>query len=286
MRAFFAALSVAILLANPADGASSACGKIISMAPSVTETLYSLGLGENVVGVTPFCERPKEATTKAKVGGYFDVNYEAVIALRPTLVIVHEGRGDQEARLTRLGVKTLAVDQSSVSGIIGSIEKIGELCGVENNTATLLSGLRGRMEAVRSKIGGAVKPRVLVAVGRNIGAASVMNVYIAGKGSYYDDIIRLAGGVNAYDGTAVATPMVSAEGIISLKPDYVIELIPPLNGKVPDTATAEKDWTALSSFGKGFKARVITGSHTVVPGPAFTLLLEDMARLIHPEIAW
>lgn len=287
MRLALAAAMIAALVCVPsANGAETPCGRLISMAPSITETLYALGLGGNVVGVTTFCQRPKEAVSKPKVGGYFDVNYEAALSLRPTLVVIHGGRGDQEERLKRLGVKTISVDHTSVSGIIGSIETIGGLCGVDENAKRLVDGLRQRMDKIRAKVSGARRPRVLVAVGRNIGSTSVAEAYIAGKKSYYDDLIALAGGVNAYEGLAVATPMVSAEGIISLKPDYVIELIPPLNGKAPDASTAEKDWAKLSAMGGGFAARAIIGAHTVIPGPDFAVLLEEMAKIIHPEIAW
>lgn len=276
----------ALIFSKPASGAGAQCGRLISMAPSITETLYALGLGANVVGVTTFCQRPKEAASKPKVGGYFDVNYEAALSLRPTLVVIHRGRGDQEERLKRLGVKTISVDHTSVSGIIGSIETVGSLCGVDESAKRLVNSLRQRMEKIRAKVSGSRRPRVIVAVGRNIGSASVAEAYIAGKKSYYDDLITLAGGVNAYEGLAVATPMVSAEGIISLKPDYVIELIPPLDGKAPDPSAAEKDWDKLSAMGGGFKTRVIIGGHTVIPGPDFAVLLEEMARIIHPEIVW
>jgi iron complex transport system substrate-binding protein len=279
-------LAAAQILAQPASGTQTPCGRMISMAPSITETLYALGLGANVVGVTTFCERPKEAASKPKVGGYFDVNYEAALALRPTLVVIHGGRGDQEERFKRLGVKAVSVDHTSVNGIIGSIKTVGSLCGVDENAKRLVNNLRERMDKIRAKVNGAAKPRVLVAVGRNIGSTSVAEAYIAGKKSYYDDLITLAGGFNAYEGVAVATPMVSAEGIIWLKPDYVIELIPPLDGKAPDPLAAEKDWAKLSAMGGGFKTRVIVGGHTVIPGPDFVALLEEMAKIIHPEIAW
>jgi len=287
MRLALAVSVIAALICVPfASEAQTPCGRLISMAPSITETLYALGLGANVVGVTTFCQRPKEAASKPKVGGYFDVNYEAALSLRPTLVVIHSGRGDQEERLKRLGVKTLSVDHASVTGIIGSIETIGSLCGVDENAKRLVNGLRQRMDKIRAKVNGARRPRVLVAVGRNLGSTSVAEAYIAGKKSYYDDLITIAGGVNAYEGLAVATPMVSAEGIICLKPDYVIELIPPLNGKEPDPSAAEKDWDKLSAMGGGFKVRAIIGAHTVIPGPDFAVLLEQMAKIIHPEIVW
>ena len=109
--------------------------RIISLAPSITEVLFTLNLDDRVVGVTRYCDYPPEALAKDKVGGYFDVNYEAVLALEPDVVIHLTEHEDAQRRLQDLGIETLAVNHSRVKGILQSITTIGDRCGAKEKGA-------------------------------------------------------------------------------------------------------------------------------------------------------
>ena len=246
-----------------------------------------LGLEDKVVGVTRYCIYPPAARKKAKVGGYYDPNYEAVIAQNPDLIIMlpeHEGpRRD----LGRLGLDILVVDHRNIAGILDSITAIGRACGKEQAAAAAVRDLRARMEHIRSRTRGVARTRVMVSVGRNMGSGKIEDVYITGRSGFYNGLIQLAGGVNAYDGDA-AYPTVSEEGIIRINPEVIIDMVPDLEEKVLDRNMVLKEWQTLARVDavRNNRVYVFGQDFTVVPGPRFIRILEEMARVIHPEAAW
>src|SRR5258707_1060445 len=100
------------------SGAPSGAARIVSLAPSITETLFELGLGDRVVGVTRYCTFPPEARTKPQVGGYYDPNFEAVTAARPDLVITLTEHHEVRNELGKLGLAFVTVDHTTVPGIL------------------------------------------------------------------------------------------------------------------------------------------------------------------------
>jgi iron complex transport system substrate-binding protein len=260
----------------------SGCRRIVSLAPSVTEILFELGLGDRLVGVTRYCRYPPEAQTKARVGGYVDPNYEGIVRLRPDLVIlltVHTAAGE---RLRHLGFATLTVDHTRIAGILTSIMTIGNACGAGKKAEALAGGISARMERIRNAAKGAGPPRVLISVDRTTDALS--SVYIAGKNTCYDEMISIAGGVNAYAGAA-AYPAVSAEGILQMDPQVIIDLVPSLDGRKKTREKALTQWNMLAGVEAVTAGRVFIfeQDYAVIPGPRLIILLEDMARAIHPE---
>jgi len=129
---------------------------------------------------------------------------------------------------------------------------------------------------------------VLVSVGRNAGTGAMGPVYVAGPKTYYDELVALAGGENAYRGAAIAYPELSSEGIIRLDPDIIIDIIPDLSQRGVSEQAALGDWKALwdARAVKRGRVHLIAADYAAVPGPRFIRTLEDMARLIHPEVSW
>jgi len=261
--------------------------RIVSMSPSITEILFMLELGKNVVGVTHFCTYPPEARSKPIIGGYSDPNYEAVVALHPDLIIMLTEHAEPLRNLEKLGLKTLVVDHRNIDAILNSITAIGLSCGREREALTAVGGLRARMERIRRVIGGLVRPRVMVTVGRNMGSGRIEDVYINGHGGFYSELITLAGGVNAYTGD-VSYPSFSEEGIMRINPAIIIDMVPDLGARALDKDTVIRQWRNLSRVNAVRNSRVYVfgQDYTVIPGPRFIDLLEEMARAIHPEATW
>ncbi|MDI9431955.1 MAG: ABC transporter substrate-binding protein [Planctomycetota bacterium] len=258
--------------------------RIVSLAPSITESLFALGLGDRVVGVTSFCDYPPEALAKSKVGGYYDLNYEAIVALEPDLVVClpeHEGR---LADLDRLNLPHLTVDHRRVEAILESLATLGRVCGVEERAEELVKDIRGCIAAVQNRTIDQSRPRVLLCVGRNMGSAAIDDVYIAGRGGFYDEMIVLAGGINAYEGQ-LDFPVVTGEGLLRLQPDVIIDMVPDLQEKGLSKADVLKQWSVLADLPAVRQRRVFlfTEDFVVVPGPRFIQILEKMAAMIHPE---
>jgi len=280
--------ALALLFLLPAGAGAAPPARIVSLAPSVTEFLFALGAGDRVVGVTRYCAFPPEAGALPKVGGYLDPNYEAIVSLRPDLVILMKTHEEARARLVSLGIRALAVDHDSVSGILESVPAIAAAIGTPGAGKALAEELSARVERVRRKAAGGARPRVMMVVGRNLASEVLSDVYISGRDGYYDQLLSLAGGENAYRDSTLAFPAVSAEGMLRLDPDFVFEVIPGIAGKPGELARARSRWTGFAGLRAGREGRafVFGEGYAVVPGPRFVLLLEEMARALHPGVRW
>ncbi len=267
------------------DRAHEPYSRIVSLAPSITETLFALGLGDRVVGVTRFCTWPREAAEKQTVGGYLDPNYEMMASLRPDLVLLLPEHEAVRAYLDQLGIHHETVHNRTVEEIMATIGTIGDICGVEARADSLLADVEERMAAIREGSQGQKRPRVLVSIGRTLGTGTLTDVYVSGSGTYYDELITLAGGGNAYSGDDIAYPILSAEGLLHLNPDIIFDLIPDFDKKGYDRKAILDEWRGIGNVNAVRDSAVflLTGDYTVIPGPRFILLLEDMATIIRVE---
>ncbi|MDH7499199.1 MAG: helical backbone metal receptor [candidate division NC10 bacterium] len=259
--------------------------RIVSLAPSVTEVLFALNLGDRVVGVTHHCRYPSAVLSKEKVGDYYHPDYEAILSLRPDLVILLPEHEEAERYLSSLGVKTLRVNHFTIPGILDSILRIGQICGTGAGEQ-VVGDIRRRMETIRSKTAQGDPPRVMVSLGRNMGPGIIKDAYICGHDGFYSQMIELAGGKNAYPGGGLKFPTLSAEGIIRLNPQVILEIVPDLTESGWREEEILRQWAQLKGVDAVVNHRVHVLSHdyAVVPGPRFILILEEMARRIHPEV--
>ncbi len=290
-RSMFAILAVAVLLAclvnyllrkaDSRDAVRPAGNptRIVSLSPSITEILFALELGDRVVGVTRYCTYPPDAQNRALVGGYFDPNYEAILALRPDLVLTRKDHTDAIKHLRGLDVPIATVNHRDLAGVIESVSVIGVACGAEDKARDLRAGLQRRLDTP-AETGTPV--RTLICIGRKMGEGTVRDVTITGADGYYDRILAAAGGTNAYTGTAVPFPVVSAEGILTMNPDVIVELAPGLasQGLTPDSV--RHDWDELPELRahRNGRIHVLTNDYTVIPGPRFVHLLDDLAGIL------
>jgi iron complex transport system substrate-binding protein len=270
-----ALLAAALLLAGCRDSSHlRKCEKnsgfrVIAMAPSTAEILYALGLSNEVVGVSRFTAYPPDVTNKPTVGGLYDPNWEMIVALQPTLVIGLNTQKEIEAQLKQLGIGFLGVSHEHVSEIMQSILTIGEACGAEEKARQLFQGLELTSSGLAVSSNG-WRPKVLVCVGHD---DAMTRLYVAAKDTFYDELIRLAGGVNACTETAQKYPEISPEGLAVMNPDLVIDIFPN-----PGSRLSLDDF---SNAWKPYRAIPMTNSYAFTPGPRFTLLLEDFAKAIH-----
>jgi iron complex transport system substrate-binding protein len=264
------------------------CRRIVSLSPSTTEILFALGLGDRVVGVTRFCNYPPEARRLRRVGGYLDPNYEAIASLAPDLVILLPEQDRARRFLDELGLGHITVDNKTVGDILGTIELVGTVCGAGGAARALVDSIEGRLTLIRDKTRALPHPRVLVAVERTVEGGTLREVYVAGIGTHYDELIRAAGGVNAYDRRRIDYPMLTAEGIIQCNPEIIIDVRPLLAADSLRIAGAVREWETVSAVDavKNGRIRVLTGDYAVIPGPRFIELLGELARTIHPELDW
>lgn len=262
--------------------------KIISLSPSITETLFALKLGDKIIGRTRFCKYPKEALNISEVGGYLDLNYERIVALNPDLIILLPEHEKAKQYFIELNIPFLEVNNKTIEDILQTILTIGRCCGIEENSKILFDSLNSQMKSIQLISAELKKPTTLISIGREIGVGSIKDMYVAGANTYFDELINLAGGQNIIEDGSISYPTISAEGLIHLNPEVIIDLINPTFTNNLSKQFILKDWKALPKLSAVTNNRVIilNSNYISIPGPRFILLLKDLAKSIHPEVEW
>ncbi len=249
--------------------------RIISLAPSITEILYALDLGDQVIGVTRYCEYPKTAQAKEKIGGFYDMNYEKILSLKPDLIIMLKSHAKIAQDLKKFALPIQTADHHSIAGIIDSILQIGSICGKKEKAEQLVQSIQTEMDRIADEKNIEYKPKILIVVGREIGLGQVRDSYIAGQDEFYDEMIQIAGGQNAYTGN-LPYPMISLEGILTLKPDIILEFIP----HKAEIQKAEADWQKHKNILGNVPVIILNDDYIFIPGPRFILTLKKIKEII------
>jgi len=255
------------------------------MAPSLTETLFALDLGERVVGVTPYCDYPPEAASRPRVGAYLDPNYEAIVALTPDLVVLMQDQSDVETRLRQLGVRTLRVDQGDLEGILESIEEIARACGIAPRGRSLALDMRARLREISQRTARLEPLRTLVVIDRDLGAGTLATVWAAGQGTFYQKLLEMAGGTNACPEGTTVYPVLSREGLFHLDPEVILEIVPDIEARGLTPEMLRAGWSPLTELQAVRDDRVHLLHHDfmVIPGPRIAMAVEAIARVLHPQ---
>ncbi len=260
--------------------------RIVSTAPSVTEMLYALGLGERVVGVTTFCRYPPEAAAKPKIGDYLRPNLEAIVALKPDLVVM-EATGIRRAeRLPALKLNVLEVDDGTLAGIYESLRRIGAAAGVPERAAALRSNMQAALEDLRRRTRGLAPRRLLFVAGRT--PARLEDLIVVGRGSYLNELIEIAGARNAFADVGAPYLKVSLEQVLARNPEVIVDM-----GEMAQTAGASDEqkravvtlWERQPALAAVRERRVfaVASDIFVVPGPRVVEAARALARMVHPE---
>ena len=253
--------------------------RLVSLAPSNTEILFALGLGDKVVGVTDFCDYPEEAKAIEQVGTYFEPNIEIIFSLSPDLVLAITSLPEVIAKLEELGVPALILDPSDLEGILADIQLVGQATGAETEAEALVSELRGRIAVVTEKAGEA-KERVRVFC--EIDATDPSKPWASGPGSFMDAMIRLSGGTNVAADADSPWPQLSAEEIIAKDPEIII-LADSKYGVTAESVRERPGWDVITAVKEG-AIYDIDDDLISRPGPRIVDGLETVAKIIHPEL--
>jgi len=252
--------------------------RIVSLAPNITEILYALGLGDRVVGVTEFSNYPEEAKEKPRVGTYVASNIEKIISLRPDLIIGTFGGTRKETvfRLEEFGYSVYVTKAENMEEVLVMIEKIGMITDTEHKAAPLVAGLRRRIKAVVDGVENAPRPLIFF----QINAKPLMTV---GAGSFHDEVISLAGGVNLAGHARARYPQYSIEDVVQRGPDYI--LISTMNraGLFEQQKDQWMRWADIPAV-RNHRILFIDSDLIDRASPRIVDGLEEMVRLIHPEI--
>ena len=273
-RIFHILLLTALLNATPPQ-------RIVSTAPSITELLYALGLGDRVVGVTKYCRYPVEAQSKPKIGSYTSPNLEAIAALRPDLVVTQTNPIHLTESLARLHLKTLEITQDSIAAIYKSIREIGVATATEPRAAELTKSIEAGLAKVRTK----PHVRMMFVIGRS--PNRLEGLVVVGRASYLNEVIAIGGGINVFEDAVAGYPKVSLEEVMARNPEVIIDM-----GDMSDTVGVTEEhkravvalWNRVPNLAAVKQHRVfaVASDIYVVPGPRVVDAAQKFAEMLRP----
>jgi len=277
-------LAAAALLCGPL--CAQAPKRIVSTAPSITELLYALGLGDRIVGVDRFSRYPPEALQKPRIGDYVNPNLETIASLRPDLVIISVNPVKLAERLGVLRLKVLEIDQDGLAKLYDSFRVVGQATGAAAQADKLAATVREQLDAVRMRAAPLKKTRMMFVVGRTPNRLD--GLIVVGQASYLNEIIALAGGENVFRDAVAPYPGVSLEEVLARNPDVIVDM-----GDMADTVgvtDAHKRevtslWERLSSVAavKQHRVYAVASDIYVQPGPRVVDAAKAFLEMLHPE---
>jgi iron complex transport system substrate-binding protein len=250
--------------------------RIVSLAPSITETLYALGVQNRLVGDTDYCDYPPDAQKKKKVGGIINPNLEEIAALHPDLVLVTKeiNRLETVRALEALGIPAYATHARNVDDILSTTQKLADLLGVPEAGQSLAADLQARLAALHARLESLPPSRVLFIVWTR-------PLISVGKNTFIADALRKADAASIVDATQ-DWPQMNLEEVVRLQPEYLV-----FSASHPDSAA--RDFEAVSVL-PGWELLDAVHNHRFAvisdavnrPAPRIVSAIEDLARQLHP----
>ena len=256
--------------------------RVISLSPNMTEILFAVGAGQQVVGVTDFCTYPAgELTDMTRIGAYLNPDVERMFALQPDLVVLLPSQAGLRERLEAAHIPTLTVANESLDEVLDSIDALGKATGHDEEARQLRAELEADLDRVRQAAAGSEPTPTLVVIGR--GSGDMAGIFGVGPGTFLDEVIRVAGGRNVLAKAVSLYPQVPLEEVIRLAPQVIIEVVVPPSALEPDQVIAA--WNDLDSIPavQDGRVHVLTEDHLLIPGPRAVRTAQQLHPLLHPE---
>jgi iron complex transport system substrate-binding protein len=253
--------------------------RVVSLAPSLTEVAYAVGAGDRLVAVTDNCDFPPEVAGKPRIGGIYNPNFEAILSARPDLVLATtEGNREEHLRrLLALGLAVYVVKPVDLPSVLDAIGRVGRVLAQTAETERLVAALRRDADGVARSVDGARRPRVLYVVWGS-------PLIVPGRDTLLTDLIRRAGGESVSGEEPQDYPRFSMEEALARRPERIV-----LGGHGRRSVEEHlRLWPQLRLLAAAREGRVgvVDGDLTHRPGPRVIEALRELARLIHPEVAW
>ena len=247
--------------------------RVICLMPSVTDTVYALGAGDDVVGISDFTKYPAAALSKPSVGNLITPSIETILSLHPDLVIGVQPMGPMEAtdQLERIGIPIFLVSPHGIAGIFHSVETIGQALNRPQQADALIHNLQQRVEAVKARTRHFPAPRVFMPVWYD-------PITTIGKHAFITEIIDAAGGHSITDDLSTEWPEVSLEVVLSRAPDALLLV---RGGKTTmEVLESRPGWNSLAAI-RSHRVYYVD-DRINFPSPVAIDALEDLAKQFHP----
>jgi len=268
---------------GPERSAPQVARRIVSLVPSVTEMLFAVGAGPQVVGVSTYDDFPPETKTLPRVGALLDPDTERIFSLRPDLVIIYGSQSELESQFARAGIRVYAYRHAGVGNVMQTIRDVARLAGRTADGDRVVRELASQLDAVRMRVRGRPRPRTMLVIGRDAGA--LRGVYVSGGVGFLHELLDIAGGDDLFADITRESVQPSNETMIARAPDAIIELRP---GEQPAAATLQKEravWNLLASVPavRSNRVHLLYGDYLLSAGPRLGRAAETLARVLHPD---
>jgi len=260
---------------------AGAVQRLISLVPAVTEILFAVGAGNDVVGVSSYDRYPPEALTKTKVGALVDPDFERILSLRPSLVVVYGTQTDLIARLERARVQIYKYELSGLPNVTATIRSLSDRIGRADAGRVLAARIEGELAAIRQSVAGRPKPKAVLIFGREAG--TLRGIYASGGIGFMHDMLEAAGGEDIFADVKRQSLQATTEMLLARGPDVIIEAYPS-EGWPADRIARERDvWRGLLSLPavKNGRVHVLSDDRLSVPGPRIVDGVKLLVSVLH-----
>lgn len=283
-----AVVGIALLVSSPwsvgrakLEARHRAPSRIVSVIPAVTEMLFAMGAGPQLVGVGSYDHFPAEADRLPKVGALLDPDFEKILSLHPDLVVVYGTQTDFIARLQRASIPIFRYEHAGLADITSTIRRLGDAVGRTKNAEAVASGIERDLDAIRERVKDLPKVSTLLVFGREPG--SLRGIYASGGVGFLHDLLVVAGGTDAFGDVKKQSVVISSEQVLARAPAAIIELY--------DQSTTDEKLAAERAVWKQLPAvpavrnnqlYLLRGDFLTVPGPRIAQAARLMADALHP----
>jgi iron complex transport system substrate-binding protein len=257
--------------------------RVVSLVPALTEILFAVGAGSQVVGVSSYDDFPPEVQSRPRVGALLDPDVERILSLKPDLVLVYGSQTDLERQFARAGIGIYKYRHAGIANVLQTIRDLAAISGHKDEGDRVTSKLQSQLDGIRARVRGRARPRTMLVMGRD--AMALRGVYVSGGVGFLHELLDVAGAENVFADVKREGVQPSNETMLVRAPQVIIELHAG-DEPAPDILQKERSvWSLLSSVPAVRNGRVhlLYGGYLVSPGPRLARAAETLARVLHPD---
>jgi len=258
--------------------------RVISTSPAITEILFAIGAGDRVVGVTDYCNYPKNACRLPSIGGPLNPSTEKWIALKPDLIILQDDSVVLNKHAKVFKITTLEVSVNNLENILTSIQVIADAMQIPKAGKQLVDKITTQIDNYRTSIGKTKARHVLMLLSDTNDPSR--DLYAVGRNTFLNELLSIAGGENILPDTMATYPKISKEFIIAKSPEIIIEIGPTANLSSEGILNRKKAWTIYPTINavKNDRLYFVGADYILIPGPRLVKILDILTRNIHPKL--
>ena len=256
--------------------------RIISLVPALTEMLFAIGAGAQVIAVSSYDEFPPAVEALPRVGSLLDPDVERILSLRPDLVLTYGSQSELKTQLARAGVRAFSYRHGGVAGVLQALRDLGAETDHRRAAERTAREIQEQLDAVQTQVRSHPRLRTLLVFSRQ--PQSLQQMYVSGGVGFLDDILRIAGGANVFGDVPRESVQPSHEILLARAPEAIVEIHATGMMAAANLERERSLWATLASIPavRGGRVHFLDGSYLVVPGPRMGLAAEALARVLHP----